>query len=163
MDTENLHTENANVEDVWFRIWADSPGCGSPADLRRLLRILFALTPCEFVKVTNLEACGFFDDALESRVIPVSLLDEALDNVTQMEWGRFFFYRDRRAAEAETLSAGLESEIATSTLTVCVCDNSWFTVFTKAPAASKALIDAGWRIQSDTGPLAPLLQRAAEL
>jgi hypothetical protein len=91
-------------------------------------------------------------------LLTVGGLQEFLRPLTQLVWGRFYFYPNVEAA-GKAVTQGTFSKLVESTeLTVCVMDNIEYAVFTKSLPLVCELVGDDWNLQLVKDELTRILE-----
>jgi hypothetical protein len=135
----------------WYRIIIDDPQLAMSPNFRWLLETAMKHVPSSVVKAARLEIVP--NAATESlmshghiHTVRINDLFDALASVTQLVWGRFFFFANNDDAEKANEDE-LAQSIATSQMTICVVDNASCFVFTKSASLVCELLVGPWRLE----------------
>jgi hypothetical protein len=154
------------TEALWYRICVDDPHLASSDSFASLLRRVLKYVSASTALVTDFE--GIWPITSSSPlveggqvILPLGVLFNQLNDLTQITWGRFFLFKN--AAEVERLDPEqLEENISASETTLCVADNTTYFVFTKSLTLVYELQADDWPVHVRGGSLPDLLSLPEE-
>ena len=132
----------------WYRVIIESEA--TPASFINLIQSAVNHVPSTAVLVNRLEVVtcsnGTKAPFSATNAIPVDLLLRGLESVTQVVWGRFFFFGT--SEDSEQANAGqLEECIAMSKMTISVVDGFSYFIFTTSFALVCELLNGSYRCE----------------
>ena len=158
--------KTATKSDSWYRVIIDNQQLVMSAGFRSLVQLAVTHVPSSLVTIDRLEVVP--NSAISNLLPPESAkglsivrLFVALGSITQLVWGRFFFFADEADAE-QANEYGLAERIAASQMTICVVDNSSCFIFTNSTSLVCELLGSELQLEVVKGDLPGILRRSED-
>ena len=149
----------------WYSITIDDPELASGASFGRLVARTSRFVPCAAVTMSNLEIVPGLPPEMQEATgawptLAIDQLEKVLRSVTQLVWGRFFFFRNLPDAQRASNRGSFYDTVASAELTICILDNTSYVIFCKSLPLVCDALTGDWAVEVIKEELSRILKRA---